>query len=346
MSNFFKDRSQITRIESYYTEPVIIKDGTPQGSGLSGTCFDIHINDLAYLLKLFAILFADDTTLSERNSSVDKLIADFKIKFEPTLDWCKNNRLFINWSKTKAMFLHNKKSIILPERISFGSEHVEVVHSFKLLGVMIDEKLNFNDFIKTTKKSVNVKLYSFKKLYYLSKNVKSHLFKAFIQPHFDYCAALTVYLNKTQVNSIEKFHKVVLFRLLNVKLFGLNYLLQSPILEPYKLLPYRMRLCTRISIFCHKVINKTILSDFSNSLVFKTNCCGLGDCSVNCSRQKEIVSVPDIRTNSGRKSFRYFLPKLINHIILDKYKLNIKDFRIFLSNNLLNLCETFINNFF
>jgi len=244
------------------------------------------------------------------------------------------------------MFLHNKKSIILPEIISFGNEQVEVVHSFKLLGVMIDEKLDFKDFIKATKKSINVKLYSFKKLYYLSRNVKSHFFKAFIQPHFDYCSALTIYLNKTQVNSIEKFHKVVLFRLLNVKLFGLNYLSQSPLLESYNLLPYRMRLCSRISIFCHKVINKIILSDFSNNLVFKTNCCGLGDCTDKCSRHKEIVSVPDIRTNFGRQSFGYFLPKLINYIILDKYKLNIKDFRSFLSNNLFSLCETFINNFF
>ncbi len=75
---------------------------------------------------------------------------------------------------------------------------------------------------------------------------------------------------------IEKFHKVVLFRLLNVKLFGLNYLSQSPLLESYKLLPYRMRLFSRISIFCHKVINKIILSDFSNNLVFKTNCFKIG----------------------------------------------------------------------
>ena len=92
--------------------------------------------------------------------------------------------------------------------------------------------------------------------------------------------------------------------------------------------------------------NKHILSDFSNNLVFKTNCCGLGDCTDKCTRQKEIVSVPDIRTNFGRLSFGYFLPKLINYIILDKYKLNIKDFRSFLSNNLFSLCETFINNFF
>jgi len=102
------------------------------------------------------------------------------LKFEPVLEWCKSNRLFINWKKTQAMFIHSKKSIILPNLISIGSHNVEVVHNFKLLGVKIDDRLNFNNFIKETKKAVNAKLYTFKKLYYLSKNVKSHFFKAFM----------------------------------------------------------------------------------------------------------------------------------------------------------------------
>jgi len=139
--------------------------------------FDIYINDLPLISKLFSILFADDTNLSDSSSSVDKLISAFKLKFELVLEWCKSNRLFINWKKTQAMFIHSKKSIILPNFISIGNHNVEVVHNFKLLGVKIDDSLNFNNFIKETIKAVNAKLYSFKKLYYLSKNVKSHFSK-------------------------------------------------------------------------------------------------------------------------------------------------------------------------
>jgi hypothetical protein len=62
------------------------------------------------------------------------------------------------------MFVHKKNSIILPTVINFGNEKVEVVDSFKLLGVQINANQNFNNFIKETKKSINTKLYSFKKL--------------------------------------------------------------------------------------------------------------------------------------------------------------------------------------
>ena len=214
MQDYFENRSQVTKLDDYTSSPADIILGAPQGSALSSTWFDVYINDLPMLIKLFSVLFADDTTLSASHSCVDQLISNFKFKLEPMLNWCNKNQLLINWKKTKFMFLHHKKNVFIPKEIIIGKEQIEVVQSFKLLGIVIDDRLNFNDFIKATKKCVNVKLYSFKKLFYLSKNVKSHFFKAFIQPHFDYCTALTVYLNKTQVNSIEEFHKVVLFRLL------------------------------------------------------------------------------------------------------------------------------------
>ena len=151
---------------------------------------------------------------------------------------------------------------------------------------------------------------------------KSHFFKGFTQPHFNYCAALTVYLNKTQVNSIEKFHKVVLFRLLQVKLFGLDSLSQLPLLQQFNLMPYRLRLCSRLIIFSHKVVNNVLLSSFGNNLLFKENCCNISSCTGACSRRKQLVSVPDIRTNFGRQSFAYFFPMILNVIIKENYKMN------------------------
>ena len=261
------------------------------------------------------------------------------------LNWCNSNQMFINWHKTKFMFIHNKKNAFMPNSITIGNDEIEVVQSFKLLGIIIDASLLFTDCIKAMKKSINTKLYSFKKLFFLSKSVKSHFFKAFIQPHFDYCSALAVYLNKTQLKNIEKFQKVALFRLLNVKLFGLDHLTQKATLDKYKLMPYLMRLCFRLSTFCHKVTNKLLLISFSNNLVFKENCCSLSDCQDNCKRSKEIVSLPDIRTNFGRRSFTYFLPKFINCILKKNYEMCAKNFKLFLLKNLNVIFENYTKNF-
>jgi len=89
-------------------------------------------------------------------------------------------------------------------------------------------------------------------------------------PHFEYCVALSVYLTKTQIESLEKFYNVCLFRLLNIRLFGLEIDEQYKILEEFNLLPFRMRLFVRLSKFCHKVLTRNILVRFHDNLKFKS----------------------------------------------------------------------------
>ena len=43
-------------------------------------------------------------------------------------------------------------------------------------------------------------------------------YKAFIQPNFDYCSSLAVYLNKSLLNRIGRFYNFCLFRLTGISL--------------------------------------------------------------------------------------------------------------------------------
>ncbi len=95
--------------------------------------------------------------------------------------WCKYNKLDINWSKTFIMFISNKK-ITLPKEISFQDKKIEVVTSFKLLGITIDNKLNFNSYITQTRNIINRKIHSIKNIFYLPTAVKLQFFKSFIMP--------------------------------------------------------------------------------------------------------------------------------------------------------------------
>ena len=153
------------------------------------------INDLAYILELMCKLFADDTTLGDVDKDLSTLINRFVNKLKTLLDWCQFNKLDINWSKTFFMFITNKR-VKLPKEITVGSKlvndknediKVSVVNSFKLLGVTIDNKLNFTEHCSNLKKIVNKKLYSIKRLFFLCTSVKIHFFKTFILPYFDYC---------------------------------------------------------------------------------------------------------------------------------------------------------------
>ena len=57
---------------------------------------------------------------------------------------------------------------------------VEVVQDLKILGVNIDNKLFFKKHVENTKCLVNRKIFSIKKLFYLSQSVKLQFFKTFI----------------------------------------------------------------------------------------------------------------------------------------------------------------------
>ena len=92
--------------------------------------------------------------------NVNTLINKFKEYLKPMLDWCKFNKLDINWDKTFFMFVTNKRvGKQIPNEISIENCQVKVVDNFKLLGVTIDNKLNFDKYSRDLRLSVNKKLY-------------------------------------------------------------------------------------------------------------------------------------------------------------------------------------------
>jgi hypothetical protein len=236
------------------------------------------------------------------------------------------------------MFLTNKR-VTLPENILIKGNAIEVVHSFRLLGVIIDENMNFKEHITNLKKVVNTKLFSIKRIFYLSAKVKLQFFKTFILPHFDYCLAMIIYMCPTQISRIERFFNICIYRLLRIELVG-DCENQAKILEERKtnLLPYKYRICSRLSIFCHKIANKQILKPFSEELIVNETL---------SLREREIMVLPDIRTECGRRSVKYFVPKFINKVIQRNYNQKVlKDFITYIYTNISDLYKKYNKHFF
>jgi hypothetical protein len=170
-------------------------------------------------------MFADDTTLGDVDKDLNTLINRFVNKLKTLLDWCQFNKLDINWSKTFFMFVTNKR-VKLPKEITVGTKlvndkkediTVSVVNSFKLLGVTIDNKLNFTEHCSNLKKIINKKLYGIKRLFFLCASVKIHFFKTFILPYFDYCLSLIIYFPPSAYQSLNNFFNLCLYKLFKFK---------------------------------------------------------------------------------------------------------------------------------
>jgi len=160
IADYFKNRNQIVKFDNILSKLREIVLSVPQGSVLGPLFFLIFVNDLPEcLLPLTCKMFADDTTLYDTSNNLNALIQTFNIKIKPLTLWCNYNKLDINWSKTFTMFITNKR-VEIPQEIIILGNKISVVKSFKLLGLTIDNKLNFINYVSQLRITVNKKLFN------------------------------------------------------------------------------------------------------------------------------------------------------------------------------------------
>lgn len=97
---------------------------------LEGVCCSKHELDHRMLdfLKLFVILYADDTLLLSESA------ADFQLALNTYSDYCDTWKLTLNTSKTKVLIFSNGR---VPRcNFKYKDENLEIVDTYKYLGVL------------------------------------------------------------------------------------------------------------------------------------------------------------------------------------------------------------------
>jgi hypothetical protein len=97
-----------------------------------------------------------------------------------------------------------------------NENQVNIVSEFKLLDIIIDDKLNFNAFASKIRKAINIRLYSIQKLFQLPISVKIQFLKTFILHYFDYCTALCIYFSNTILQKLTNTYNSCIYKLLNI----------------------------------------------------------------------------------------------------------------------------------
>ena len=80
--DYLLNRQQLVSINGFSSLLKILSIGVPQGSILGPLLFLIYINDLPLCSQLFALLFADDTTLLLADENLNNLIANVNREFK------------------------------------------------------------------------------------------------------------------------------------------------------------------------------------------------------------------------------------------------------------------------
>ena len=190
--SYLASRTQITSVNQIHSDIAPVTCGVPQGSVLGPLLFLIFINDLGSVLQKSSYkLYADDTVIYTDYTKTDTedVVSDLQADLTNLNNWCKMNEICINISKSKSMVFGTRYQVkhCDPPNVTLGNIGLEIVPHYKYLGTFVDSYLTFTKQAAETCKSVSFKAYCLSKIKkYLNSETMIKLYKAYIQPYFDY----------------------------------------------------------------------------------------------------------------------------------------------------------------
>ena len=350
IKNYLTNRSIKVNINGRMSHSSPLHAGVPQGSVLGPLLFILFINDMCYLkIKSNMVLFADDTTISLVGKNPATIIESIETDLIILTEWLKHNKLVLNVAKSQAMCFNSNLKLFKTEQVERLKLKIECDHNqisflaqVKLLGIVIDNKLDFGAQSKDLSIKINCKSHLLKKsLYLFTENFKPILFKLFIQSHFDYCSTLYIYFsNKNHILHLEKCFTKSIYLIIGVKLAKLT--LEDQYVElndekknkkktNFNILPLKHRILYHLCTFIFNIFknnNETFVNIF-NAQKSKTS-------------TREIFKVPFFKKRFKQFSFTTISIKLLNHFIFLETQKTLSSFKSELSKNIINLfilCE-------
>ncbi|KAI4888693.1 hypothetical protein NFI96_005457 [Prochilodus magdalenae] len=166
ITDYLTGRPQHVRIRDCSSDTVISSTGAPQGTVLSPVLFTsppVHNRDFKYNSELCHMQkFSDDTAIvgCVRNGQE----REYRSLVEDFVEWCTTNHLKLNITKTKEMCIDFRRSRPSQQPISIKGVDVEVVRSYRYLGVHLDERLDWSVNTDIVYKKAQSRLYFLRRL--------------------------------------------------------------------------------------------------------------------------------------------------------------------------------------
>ena len=192
LKSYLSNRRQFVRYGNSDSTEFTVNSGVPQGSHIGPTLFLLFINDLATHLgdDVYISLFADDVKLAKViNSPLDA--ASLQSAINKLKEWCDTNELHLNLSKCEVLTLSHKRNNV-STNYNFGNHTFEHVNQHKDLGVLIDQKLKFNEHIEAITSKATAALGFLKRFCF---DLRDHqtlkvLFYTLVQSQLEYCSVV------------------------------------------------------------------------------------------------------------------------------------------------------------
>ena len=307
--SYLSDRKQFVRIGSATSETLPITHGVPQGAILSPLLFCIYINDLPSVPQALNLeSFVDDSKVF-MSFHIDD-ITNAKKKIEEDLHlvatWCFQNSLLINPEKTKFLLIGTRQLLgKVPDVItlSFLGEEIIPVSSAKDLGMSLDNNLTYDHHIRNLVSSSMSKLCQINRVRHnFDSNTLRAIVAALVMSKLYYCSTVWSNTSTTNINKLQAVQNFAVRIITNTR----KYDHITPVLSSIGWLPVKKHLEYRDSLMTYKCMKGLAPPYLCNLFLTRSDVHDVN------TRNKDMLHVPQYKTASGQRSFRYRAVKIWN----------------------------------
>ena len=315
LSSYLTNRSQSVTVGSHSTDPCPIHTGVPQGSVLGPLLFSLYTTPLSFLFKGSPVsfhLYADDTQLYISFSSSDSAcnLSILSDTLDSVHNWLTSNRLSVNPSKTEYLLIgtNQQRSKVTNSSVVFQGNTLTPSNSVRNLGVIFDSHLTFHNHISNICSSSFYQIRHLRQIRSsLDTNSSIILANSLVSSKLDYCNSLFYGLPSTSLNRLQKVQNA-LARVVVPSVRRCHHI--TPTLRKLHWLPVSSRISYKIASLTFKTRHSgqpSYLSDLLTPYIPTRNL---------RSSDQHLLTVPNIKTAFGRRSFSYSAPTIWNSLPL------------------------------
>ena len=155
IKNFLNGRTFQTKIENTYSNYFNMKQGIPQGSVLSGTLFNIAINNIVKALPqgVSNNLFVDDFVIYYTSSNLRHIQRILNTAITKIQSWATSVGFQLAIEKTQGIIFYRDKRWLKNQNIELkiNNSVIQFSENVKFLGMILDQHLNFKAHIQYIK---------------------------------------------------------------------------------------------------------------------------------------------------------------------------------------------------
>ena len=209
ISDYLTQRPQYTKIGNSVSTTILTNTGAPQGGVLSPSGFCTYTDDCrSSYSNCTVVKYADDTVIVGKITDND--YTNYIEQVNKFVDWSQRNFLKLNVKKTKEMIIDFRTTNRhVPDPIMINNEPIERVHTYKYLGMMIDDQLKGDANSDMVYKKCNQRLHFARVLHNL--RVDTSILNLFYKSTLEsiMCFSITTWYGKLASQDKSKLEKIV-----------------------------------------------------------------------------------------------------------------------------------------